>query len=447
MIDPNNPDFANPPGSRRTVGFEYSPEDFTAPPAVTIATPFYNTGAIFEETARTVMGQSFQQWEWLIVNDGSADPESLAILDAYRHRDVRIRVIDHASNRGLSAARNTGFHQAGSNYIVMLDSDDLLEPTAIEKWFWHLQSYPEYSFVHGYSVGFGALKYLWQRGFSSGSMSLDENQIDHTSMVRCDVHQAVGGFDESITGGLEDWEFWLRCANSQYWGNTIPEYLNWYRRRPTQGDRWSNWSEQGLKPFRDKLRQRYPALWKGGFPKIRLRWHMPNDIVPDTLPATNCLRKQKRRLLMIVPQLTMGGADKFNLDLVRMLSAHGWELTVAVTLKSDYCWLPEFGRYTSDIFVLHNIIRPIDHPRFLKYLIGSRRPDLVLISNSELGYRLLPYLRASCPEVSFTDFGHAEHEDWNNGGYPRLAVDYQALLDLNITASEHLKQWMGKQGA
>ena len=93
--------------------------DPAAPPAVTIVTPFYNTGAIFHETARSVFRQSFQQWEWLIVNDGSTRPEALAILDEYRHLDdPRIRVIDLPTNQGPSAARNRAFREARASYIV-----------------------------------------------------------------------------------------------------------------------------------------------------------------------------------------------------------------------------------------------------------------------------------------------------------------------------------------
>ena len=109
---------------------------------MTIVTPYYNTGAIFHDTARSVLRQSFQQWEWIIVNDGSTDPEALAILDSYRNTDTRIRVIDHEVNQGPSAGRNTAYRAARADYVVQLDTDNMLEPTAIEKWIWLLESYP-----------------------------------------------------------------------------------------------------------------------------------------------------------------------------------------------------------------------------------------------------------------------------------------------------------------
>jgi glycosyltransferase involved in cell wall biosynthesis len=102
---------------------------------------------------------------------------------------------------------------------------------------------------------------------------------------------------------------------------------------------------------------------------------------------------------------------------------------------------------TPDIFILEHFLRLVDYPRFLRYLIASRQIDAVLISHSEFGYQLLPYLRAHCPEVTFVDYCHIEEEQWKNGGYPRQAVEYQNLIDLNLVSSAHLKGWMENQGA
>jgi len=447
MIDPTCPEYTNPPGSQQQPAFDYFPDEASPRPCATIITPFYNTGPVFHETARSVLRQSLQQWEWVIINDGSTESESLTILDHYRRSDPRIRVIDHGANKGLSAARNTGFHAAQTPYVVQLDSDDLLEPTAVEKWVWFLASYPEVAFVKGYSVGFGAQAYLWEKGFHNGSAFLEDNLVDATCAIRTAVHRAVGGSDETIREGLEDWDFWLRCANAGYWGGTIPEYLNWYRRRDSHGDRWANWDNaERVQAFRTQLRQQYPKLWNGGFPQIQQRGPLSHDTVSDALPWENRLQKKKPRLLMIVPWLTFGGADKFNLDLAEQLTRRGWELSIATTLQGNNPWLSLFSRYTPDIFILSHFLRLVDYPRFFQYLLQSRQVDAVLISNSELGYALLPYLRAHCPKVAFLDFCHMEEEHWKSGGYPRLAVTHQELLDLNVVASEHLKHWMEEHG-
>src|SRR5690606_881784 len=103
--------------------------------------------------------------------------------------------------------------EASTSYVLFLDSDDLLEPTAAEKWYWFLETNPQYSFVKGYTVGFGAINYLWARGFHQKELFLQENVVDVTSLVRKEVVVRVGGFDESLRDGFEDWDFWLKCAN------------------------------------------------------------------------------------------------------------------------------------------------------------------------------------------------------------------------------------------
>ncbi len=152
-------------------------------------------------------------------------------------------------------------------------------------------------------------------------------------------------------------------------------------------------------------------------------------------------------LLLIVPWLEMGGADKFNLDLLRQLRQRGWQVLIAATLPSTHPWLARFARYGQDIFLFDQQQRMADYPAFLRELIQTRGVDVVLIANSELGYLLLPYLRAECSDVTFVDFCHMEEHAWKRGGYPRMSVEHQDLLDLQLVSSDHLRGWMVDRGA
>ena len=147
MIDPERPDYADTPASEHRAPFDYAPADAQAEPLVSIVTPFFNTGAVFHETARSVLRGSLQAWEWLIVNDASTSGESLSVLAHYRHGDDRIRVIDLPRNSGPSAARNAGFARARAPFVLQLDSDNLIEPTAAAKWWWYLETHPGAGFV------------------------------------------------------------------------------------------------------------------------------------------------------------------------------------------------------------------------------------------------------------------------------------------------------------
>lgn len=181
--------------------------------------------------------------------------------------------------------------------------------------------------------------------------------------------------------------------------------------------------------------------------RLPRRNHSPNAWLPEELPFRNRRETGDRRhLLLIAPWMTLGGADKYNLDLLAQLARHGWSASVATTLDGSHEWYPHYERLTTDLFPLPHFLRLVDYPRFLRYLVASRCPDVVLVSNSELGYRLLPYLRGMSPSTTLADFCHSEIEDWNNGGYPRFSIEYQESLDLTITASEHLRSWMIVRG-
>lgn len=441
------PDYTLLPSAPLRPSFGPVAADASAVPVVTVVTPFHDTSSVFHETAESVFRQTMQQWEWIIVNDGSTSQDALQVLSEYRDREPQIRVIDHEENRGPAAARNTGYSAARTEFIVQLDSDDQLEPTMVEKLFWFLTSYPEYSFAKGYTVGFGAESYVWVNGFHPNEKFLDSNHADVLAMVRRTVHEDVGGYDEENTDGLEDWEFWVKCAAGGYWGATVHEPLAWYRRRGDHGDRWGNWDGgEKEEAFRVAMEQRFPSLWQGGFPQLDPEREIPYEPIPDTLPVVNQLTKDRPRILMILPWMTVGGADRFNLLTVEQLTQEGWDVTIATTVEGDQSWEREFARFTPDIFVLDRFLRPIDYPRFLRYLTGSRSPDIVFVSNSELGYQLLPYLRAHHPEPTYIDLSHAEQEDWKSGGHPQFSNLYRDQIDLSIVGSEHLRRWMIERG-
>ena len=396
-------DFDNTPASGARAVYRYA-LDQNESPVVSIVTPFFNTGDVFHDTAHSVYAQSLQAWEWIVVNDASTDPRSLEVLDQYRHH-ARIVVIDLPMRSGPAAARNTGAARAQTAYLLLLDSDDLIEPTAAEKWWWFLESYPEYAFVKGFSVGFGEMQYLATSGFHDEAAFLERNRVDITSLIRAAAYHAVGGFPSENRDGLEDWEFWLRCAAHGIWGSTVPEYLSWYRRRADDAARWPNWQgDAGSPALRDRLRRQFAGMYSKPerFPAPR-----PPQIAEHAsgpAPAVNRLRKESRRILLVVPWLTVGGSDAFNLDLARHLSGAGWEVTVAATLQGDDAWLSAFAAVTPDVFSLPNCVRLSDYPRFLRYLIQSRHVDVVMVANSEIGYRLLPYLRRHSTGVAFVDF-------------------------------------------
>lgn len=97
-------------------------------PIVSIITPVYNSQVM--SIGESILKGSFQQFEWIVINDGSTDPNTLAVLAEWRsNTDSRIRYYDLLANGGLSAARNAGARLAKGSILLFADADDIFEPT------------------------------------------------------------------------------------------------------------------------------------------------------------------------------------------------------------------------------------------------------------------------------------------------------------------------------
>ncbi|MFB6150293.1 MAG: glycosyltransferase family 2 protein [Haloarculaceae archaeon] len=99
-------------------------------PTVTVVIPTYNRAEVLPRAVDSVLAQSYEDFELLVVDDGSTD-RTAAALAAYD--DPRLRVVTHGDNRGANAARNTGIAEASGEYVAFLDSDDSWAPEKLER--------------------------------------------------------------------------------------------------------------------------------------------------------------------------------------------------------------------------------------------------------------------------------------------------------------------------
>ncbi len=106
----------------------------------TVIIPLYNKEKYIENAIKSVLNQTFTDFNLLIINDFSTD-KSVEIASKYISDTVKI--IHHEKNAGLAAARNTGIKNSNSNYITYLDADDLWKPTFLESIFQLIQNFPE----------------------------------------------------------------------------------------------------------------------------------------------------------------------------------------------------------------------------------------------------------------------------------------------------------------
>ena len=224
-------------------------------PLVSIVVPCFNDGHYLDDSIRSVFNQTMTSFEVIVVDDGSTDPATIATIDALPWS--RTRVIRQA-NAGLSAARNTGMSAARGTYVVPLDADDVLEPQFLEKMVTSLERKPEAAFAACRARLFEDIDAVWiPRPYNPYQLLLS-NSIIGCVLLRRDAYLAVGGYDEAMRHGNEDWELWIRLAKAGWGVVEVPEVLFRYRKH---GISMSVETEARFEQGRAEIVERHPDLY------------------------------------------------------------------------------------------------------------------------------------------------------------------------------------------
>jgi glycosyltransferase involved in cell wall biosynthesis len=202
-------------------------------PKVTVVIPCYNHGEFLDETVDSVLAQTFDDFEIIIVNDGSTDPGTVALLNRYLR--PRTTVL-HTLNGGVSSARNTGISRARGEYILPLDADDRIAPTYLEKAAAILDARPEVGIVYCDEEMFGEREGKWDHPEYDPVAELFDNLIHPAALFRKSDWERVGGYSPSFVYGWEDWDFWVSMTELNKQVSKIPEILYYYRVRSTSRD-------------------------------------------------------------------------------------------------------------------------------------------------------------------------------------------------------------------
>lgn len=189
---------------------------------ISVVIPLYNKERQIADTLRSVLLQCFQNFEIVVVNDGSTDGSVAAVESV---QDERIRII-HQENAGVSAARNRGIAEARHEFIAFLDADDRWKPDYLQTQYELTQKYPEcsvfacnYEFVHAdgsvhptiiRKLPFDGIDGILSNYFEVASCS-HPPICSISIMVRKEAIQSIGGFPIGIKSG-EDLLTWARLA-------------------------------------------------------------------------------------------------------------------------------------------------------------------------------------------------------------------------------------------
>ncbi|AUS04134.1 glycosyltransferase family 2 protein [Pseudotamlana carrageenivorans] len=199
---------------------------------VSIIVPCYNQAHYLEESLQSVLNQTYTNWECIIVNDGSPDNTDEVVLK-WLALDKRFKYLEQ-KNGGLSNARNEGIKKAHGIYILPLDADDVIDASFLSNLAPELETNESLGIVSCYSKFFyGNLNNIVNELKPIGSTSINllyVNQLIATSLFRKKCWEEVGGYDENMKTGFEDWEFWIAITKQGWHYKIIPDFLFYYRK-------------------------------------------------------------------------------------------------------------------------------------------------------------------------------------------------------------------------
>jgi glycosyltransferase involved in cell wall biosynthesis len=204
-------------------------------PAISVIMPTYNQAQYISEAIQSVLGQTYPEFELVVVDDGSIDetPNILAGL-----QDPRLRVI-RQPNAGLSAARNTGIRESSAPLVTFLDSDDYFLPDKLEVLSRFLEEHSEIDLVAG------RVRYIDPMGSTIPGSEIAPAQLSLSELLRGNpicvsgvlmkrkCFESAGVFDETLRA-CEDWDLWLRLLVQGCQMASVDHYVAAYRIHPGQ---------------------------------------------------------------------------------------------------------------------------------------------------------------------------------------------------------------------
>ena len=250
-------------------------------PHFSIIVPCYNQAHFLPEAVASVIGQSYADWELIIVDDSSPDATAQVaqqLIDA--HPDRHIQLLQQA-NTGLAGARNAGIQLARGDLIMPLDADDRLEPEMLARAAAIFEAHPDVGFVYGDVRLFGDTQGLVvNRPYAAGRLRFS-CLLHAMSPFRRRAWQQVGGYRTTMGRGYEDWDFWLSLAEVGWLGHYLPVPLASYRR--TAASKLTRDQHYDLE-LRALLIDNHPQLYPAVFKHWAARVQALQSGVGETIP-------------------------------------------------------------------------------------------------------------------------------------------------------------------
>lgn len=412
-------------------------------PLVSVIIPCFNYGQFVAEAVQSVLRQTYRDLEVIIVEGGSSALESRHL--SLGQLQPRVRVLLQGQAQQVGANRNFGILNARGRYVCCLDADDMLQPTYIEKAVFLLER-------GGYDLVSSALRFFGDRDEfvpvlprPDLAAMLSGNHVLTTAVFRRSFWEKAGGYQdtrpEEHGNVYEDWRLWVRIA--------------------ALGARFINLPRDPMLRYRSHG----PSLSQTGLPMDTQRemvQRLNADVLGSASVSQACTDAAARRhrvpmshlsrgidpgngpsLLLALPFMVLGGAERLLSALIGYLVAAGWRVVIITTLEAGsehgdtFDW---FEAHTRNIFRLPGSIPEEHWDEFLQYLIMSHEIDVLWIVGSAYVYHQLPAMRRLFPTLKVSDLL------FNTVGHTENNREFRRLIDLVFVENNEVRRWLIADG-
>lgn len=236
-------------------------------PKVSIIIPCFNDAKYVNKAVQSALDQTYLNKEIIVVDDGSNYETKKVLKDL----EPKLNLLITQENKGTSAARNTGIEAATGEFILVLDSDDYFEPQFCEKSIKIFQDREDVKIVTCYTNWFQNKK--GSKIFRPKGGDLKDILINNAAMgsaiFRRRDWEKIGGYDESMVKGYEDWEFYLNILKSGGCIYVIPEVLFNYRNKRKSRNKIANLKKYELMEY---IYLKHEKLYKEHFSYFIREW-------------------------------------------------------------------------------------------------------------------------------------------------------------------------------
>lgn len=451
---------------------------------LTVLMPVYNSEKFLKAAIESILNQTYENFEFLIINDGSND-SSLEIINSYK--DKRIRLVNNPKNLGLINTLNLGIELAKGKYIARMDGDDISMPDRLMNQITFLNSNPEVSLVAGQvqlinedNVDLG----YWPEDVQAKTESeIKEllpftNCIAHpTILIRTEVAKKFLYNKKQINN--EDWDLWLRLVSSGHKIAKINQPLLKYRIHSnsiTFKSNQKNVSKKLLVTQKNYLFEKIKTLRINSFDLKVLSGLISNasDVfsfgifirlnrsvnklfrikIPKKIHRLTMLfrfmqimkaSENKSGIFFFFPFYHVGGAERVHIDILKTVADK--EPWTFITNESEndafYAGFSKYGK-VFDISSFSGKYKWLTK-KIISGKINKTNKALTFGCNSHFYYKLIPFLNkdVKCIDLlhAFSDKGIAAAEDWSLPYVDRLStrvfISKKAILDLKTQYQEN----------